>query len=194
MTDSNNQYFDDGQQTDSDPSDNNKPINGTRGLQAQNIGANPVTKHSLSDDEGFIDANFNKNKNGIHGDEVEPYNCDGLLDATLFPSFGGKLKPKFVKFDGNVFPPYPKTHLEGVAHVIELPPEILSDEKKVNQFRTALQYSMTKGHGIKTRHNVEFFSIDGEDVPMNYFYRQCNGIKALNIQKVNANLCRCKSL
>jgi hypothetical protein len=92
-----------------------------------------------------------------------------------FPSFGAKLKPKFVEFSIH-FPPYPKTHAKGVAHVIELSPELLADEEKLRKFRTALQYSMTKGHGIKTRHNVPFFSIDGDDVPMNYFYRQCNGI------------------
>jgi hypothetical protein len=174
MADAIDDYFADGQNTDSDQSDNDDQIK--------------------SDDESFVDADLAKIENDVFDDEVEQYDSDGLLDATLFPSFGGKLQPKFVKFDGNCFPPYPKTHPEGIAHVIELPPEILSDEKKVNQFRTALQYSMTKGHGIKTRNNVEFFSIDGEDVPMNYFYRQCNGMKALNLKIENANLCRCKSL
>jgi hypothetical protein len=187
-------YFVDGQQINSDSSDDDEPINGKGGSLSKNIGGNSVTKLSPSDDESFVDVDVTKLENDIPNDEVEPYNCDGLLDATLFPSFGGKLKPKFVKFNGNVFPPYPKTHPEGVAHIIELPSEILSDEKKVNQFRTALQYSMTKRHGIKTRYNVEFFSINGEEVPMNYFYRQCNGNKALTIRKVNTNLCRCKSL
>jgi hypothetical protein len=194
MADTIDQYFDDGRNTDSDHSNDDKPIDEKAVLQLENIQAKPVTKSGPSYDEGFVNVDLTKIENNIFDDEVE-IELDNLLDATLFPSFGGKLQPKFIKFDGNVFPPYPKTHPEGIAHVIELPPEILSDEKKVNQFRTALQYSLTKGHGIKTRHNVEFFSIDGEDVPMNYFYRQCNGIKALNIEIVNnTNLCRCKSL
>jgi hypothetical protein len=128
------EYFDDGQQIDSDSSDDDKPINDKEVSQSKNIGANPIKMHSPSDNEGFINADLTKMENDIFDDEIEPYNCDGLLDATLFPSFGGKLKPKFVKFDGNVFPPYPKTHPEGVAHVIELPPEILSDEKRSTNF------------------------------------------------------------
>jgi hypothetical protein len=52
-----------------------------------------------------------KIKNNIFDDEVE-VELDNLLDATLFPSFGGKLQIKFVKFDRNVFSPYPKIHSE----------------------------------------------------------------------------------
>ena len=93
----------------------------------------------------------------------------------MFPPFGSNLHPKFVEFT-NVFPAYPKTHSEGVAHVIKLSPELLKDEKELNKFRTSLQYSMTKGHGVRIKSDVPFFSVDGESVPINYFVRQCAGM------------------
>jgi hypothetical protein len=104
----------------------------------KNIRANPVTKYNPLDNEGFIDTDLIKIENDIFDNKVKPYNCDGLLDITLFPFFESKLKSKFVKFDKNVFSFHHKTHLERVAYIIELPLEILSDEKKVNQFQTAL--------------------------------------------------------
>jgi hypothetical protein len=170
MLDAIDQYFADGD----DPGSNEDEEIVETSKHKPNSPSKEPWEYNVSDDESFIDEELLKLENDSF-DEHEPESDSSDSDSS-FPSFGAKLKPKFVEFT-NIFPPYPKTHPEGFAHVIELPPEILADEKKVNKFRTALQYSMTKGHGIKTRHNVPFFSIDGEDVPMNYFYRQCNGTR-----------------
>jgi hypothetical protein len=190
MMDAIDDYFADGNTPRSDSSDDEE-ISHVLNAEPNRLPQEP-SQHITSDNESSIhddvlkfedDKAFNNLESGSDIDDSE----------SSFPSFGARLQPKFVEFS-NTFPLYPKTHPEGYATVVELPPEILVDEAKVNQFRTALQYSMTKGHGIKTRHNVPFFSVDGEDVPMNYFYRQCNGMRLIILELTSIGVKACEFL
>jgi hypothetical protein len=172
MLDTIDQHFANRNNSKSDNSDNEETIHNTKFTE---LSPHPKEsqRYNIFNNERFIDYRPFKLENDSFDDQDQMSNSDES-DSSNFPSFGTKLRPKFVEFS-NIFPSYPKTHTDGVAHIIELSAEILSDEKKVDKFRTALQYSLTKGHGVKTRYNVPFFSIDGEDIPVNYFYRQCNG-------------------
>jgi hypothetical protein len=83
------------------------------------------------------------------------------------------LKPRFVEFS-NTVPSFPKTHVDGYAHVIELTRELLN-EKALLSIRDGLQYSLTNGGGPKVYENVKFFASDGQKVPMRIHSRQCAG-------------------
>lgn len=84
------------------------------------------------------------------------------------------LKPRFFEFT-HIFPPFPKTHKNGYAYIIELSDEVLNEKALVN-LRDALQYSLTGGGGARVLENVEFFAVNGEKVPMKIHYRVCAGI------------------
>ena len=165
------QYFNNGNDSQSDDLNDGETIDISKSKPDRPFHKQRSDISPSEDDKRFV---LKLENSDIFNNEYNSSDCDSSDDYSAFPSFGAKLRPKFVEFS-NFFPPYPKTHTKGVDHVIELSSELLADEEKLKKFRTALQYSMTKGHRIKTRHNVPFFSIDGEDVPMNYFYRQCNG-------------------
>ena len=84
------------------------------------------------------------------------------------------MKPRFFEFT-HIFPPFPKTHKNGYAYIIELSNEVLNEKALVN-LRDALQYSLTGGGGARVLENVEFFAVNGEKVPMKIHYRVCAGI------------------
>ena len=83
------------------------------------------------------------------------------------------LKAEFSEFT-YVFPAFPKTHENGYAYIIELSTEILN-EKSLLDLRDALQYSLTGGGGPRTLEDVEFFSVEGKQVPMKIHFRKCAG-------------------
>lgn len=96
-------------------------------------------------------------------------------DLPGYPPFGN-YKPKFVEFT-NIFPPFPKSHVDGFATVVELDDTMLN-QTTVGKLRDTLQYSLRGGHGKRLCKNVEFFRIeDEEEVPMDFTYRQCAGVK-----------------
>jgi hypothetical protein len=130
MMDAIDQYFADGNTPQSNSSDDEEI--------GHDLNAKPdclpreLSQHVTSDNESSIHDDVFKFEND------EPFNnleSDSDIDdfESSFPSFGARLQLKFVEFS-NTFPLYPKTHFEGYATVIELPPEILLDETKVNQF------------------------------------------------------------
>src|SRR5215475_5720907 len=76
----------------------------------------------------------------------------------------------------NLFPAYPKSHTNGYASIIELPPQIASIDG-VTKLRNALQYSLTKD-ASKQMKVINFFQKEeGREVKMNYHYHQCAGVK-----------------
>jgi hypothetical protein len=83
------------------------------------------------------------------------------------------LKPRFVEFS-NTVPSFPKTHVDGYVHVIELASELVN-EKALLSIRDGLQYSLTNGGGPKVYENVKFFASEGQKVPMKIHSRQCAG-------------------
>ena len=88
-------------------------------------------------------------------------------------------KPRFSQFTPkemeriNLFPAYPKSHLNGYATIVDLSPQIASIDS-VTKLRNALQYSLTKGAGKRTK---VVRDDEGDEVKMSYHYRQCAGVK-----------------
>jgi hypothetical protein len=77
-------------------------------------------------------------------------------------------------------PPYPKTHADGYAIVVKLPPDVNLTKEQIRKLRQAMQYTLTGGRGDKLIEHVEFFEIDGMediDIPMFQTYRRCAGVK-----------------
>ena len=89
-----------------------------------------------------------------------------IPEEKIYPSFNLKLSPKYFKF-GSIFPPFPKTHRDGFATIIELPPELLNPEA-LTKFKSMMQYSKTLSHGKKTTNYSEFFAVDEEYTSMEY--------------------------
>jgi hypothetical protein len=87
------------------------------------------------------------------------------------PSFG-QLSPQEIERT-NLFPAYPKSHINGYATIVDLPTQIASIDR-VTKLRNALQYSLTKGAGKRTKVVQDD---EGNDVKMSYHYRQCAGVK-----------------
>jgi len=86
-----------------------------------------------------------------------------------------QLQPHDVEFT-SIFPPYPKSHINGYATVIELD-ETITNVDAVTKLRNGIQYSLTGGHGKRVK-PVPFFSTeDNPDIQMHYHYRQCAGVK-----------------
>lgn len=102
------------------------------------------------------------------------------MTGPTYKRFGtGKQQPKFVEHTSYV-PAYPKSHVEGYATVVKLPPDANLTKEKIRKFRQSMQYTLTDGRGDALVSHVEFFETEGEDeaeVPMNKSYRRCAGVK-----------------
>jgi hypothetical protein len=83
--------------------------------------------------------------------------------------------PEFHEFT-NIFPEFPKTHMNGYAYIIHLDEQLLN-EKAIRKLMAGLQYSQTGGKGRSPRANVKFFQQEGGlPIPMTYWVRQCAGM------------------
>jgi hypothetical protein len=77
-------------------------------------------------------------------------------DESLYPPFG-QLHQRNVEFT-NIFPEYPKTHVNGYATVIEFFSDMLTEEK-IEQLIKGLQFSQNNqgGGGRRPQEDVVFF-------------------------------------
>jgi hypothetical protein len=99
-------------------------------------------------------------------------------DRPHFKPFAPRLAPAFVEHCAFV-PPYPKTHEDGYAIVVELP-DVAMTKEKIRKLRQAMQYTLTGGGGEKKVQHVPYFEIEGdesEDISMTKTIRQCAGVK-----------------
>jgi hypothetical protein len=151
----------------------------TKQVKAEFVLVQSTKRQTTKDDKDFDLVSVVSNSDPESDDEnnLPDENELEIPEEKTYPSFNSKLSPKYFEF-GSIFPPFPKTHRDGFATIIELPPELLNPEA-LNKFKSAMQYSKTLGHGKKTTNHSEFFAVDGEYTSMEYSMRQCAGIISL---------------
>ena len=81
-------------------------------------------------------------------------------------------------------PPYPKSHANGHATVVQLDESLKFTSEKIDKLKQAMQYTLTGGRGKRRVNHIEFFEIEGNeetDIPMDASQRQCAGVKVYTI-------------